>query len=59
MTIYEVTAGSSQDDAQLRRLERAIELLQTHIGPTGGNDGGILGVMPVLARYETFLSRPA
>jgi hypothetical protein len=56
VTIYEVKAGTSHDVAQLRRLERATELLRTNLDPTGGSDGGILRVTPVPARYETFLS---
>jgi hypothetical protein len=56
VTIYEVKAGPSGDKAQLRRLERATELLRTHLDPAGGSDGGVLRVTPVPARYETFLS---
>ena len=56
VTIYEVKAGPSRDKAQLRRLERATELLRSHLDPTGGSGGGMLRVTPVPARYETFLS---
>lgn len=56
VTIFEVKAGASHDEAQLQRLERATELLRTHLDPTGGSDGGMLRVTPVPARYETFLS---
>ncbi len=56
VTIYEVKAGTSHDEAQLRRLDRATELLRTHLDPTGGSDGGMLRVTSVPARYETFSS---
>ncbi len=57
VTIYEVKAGSSRDNAQLQRLERATELLRTHLDPAGGGgDGGMLRVTPVPTRYETLLS---
>jgi hypothetical protein len=56
VTIYEVKAGSSHDEAQLRRLERATELLRTHLDATGGSDGRVLRVTPVPVAYETLLS---
>jgi hypothetical protein len=56
VTIYEVKAGPSHDEAQIQRLERATELLRTHLDPTGGSDGRMLRVTAVPARYETFLS---
>ena len=56
VTIYEVKAGTSRDEAQLRRLNRATELLRSHLGSSGAGDGGILRVTPVPVRYETFLA---
>ena len=55
VTIFEVKAGSSRDNAQLQRLERATELLRKHLDPSGGSEGGMLRVTQVPARYETFL----
>jgi hypothetical protein len=56
VTIYEVKAGSSHDERQIQRLERATELLRTHLDATGGRDGGTLRVTAVPAPYETYLS---
>ncbi len=55
VTIYEVKAGRSHDEAQLRRLDRATELLRTHLDPTGGTEGKTLRVTVVPERYDTFL----
>jgi hypothetical protein len=56
VTIYEVKAGHSHDEAQLRRLDRATALLRTHLDPTGGAEGKTLRVTVVPERYDTFLA---
>jgi hypothetical protein len=56
VTIYEVKAGRSRDEAQLRRLDRATDFVRSHLDPTGGTDGQPLRVTIVPRRYETYLS---